>query len=210
MNVIIIGCGKTGARLASQLDERGYDVAVIDEDDSKFERLSKDFSGFVVCGNAADVDVLRNAGCENADMAIVVTPNDNVNVMVAQMLQVEFELKEVYVRVLDPTREAVFRKFGLRTICPTRFETDVLFNLVTDESDDIDSVTISGSSVQFAMEKADKHEIGKKPNEILLRSGEMPFAIKKKTGQLVLCNDENMVIEDGDMIIYAIVWEDGR
>lgn len=207
MNVIIIGCGKTGSRLANQLDERGYDVAIIDESEYKFEHLDSDFSGFAVCGNAADVEVLRNAGCENADIAVVVTENDNVNVMVAQMLQVEFEVKDVYVRVLDPTREAVFRRFGLRTICPTRFETDVLFNLVTDDSDEIDSVTIGGSSVQFAMEKANKREIGKKPSEIVLRKGEMPFAVKKKTGQFILCNDENMVIDDGDMIIYAIVWE---
>ncbi len=208
MNVIIIGCGKTGRRLAKQLDERGYDISIIDEDETKAKQLNDDFSGMYVCGDATDIDVLHNAGCENADIAIVVTPNDNVNVMVAQMIKAEFDLQDVYVRVLDPSREAVFRKFGLRTICPTRFETDVLFNIITDESEEIDTVTFEGNSIQFAMEKADRREIGKRPSELILKDNEMPFAVRKKTGQLVLCNDESVVVEDGDTIIYAIVWED--
>ena len=207
MNIIIIGCGKTGSRLARQLDERGYDVSVVEKDSAEFERLGENFSGLTVSGDATDIDVLRNAGSENADVAVVVTENDNVNVMIAQMLRIEFDLKDVYVRVLDPTRETVFRRFGLHTICPTRFETDVLFNLVTDDSDDIDSITIGGNSVQFIMEKADRREIGKRPNEIILRKDEMPFAIKKRTGQLILCNDDSPYIEEGDMVIYAMVWE---
>jgi len=208
MNVIIIGCGKTGRRLAKQLDERGYDISIMDEDETKAKQLSDGFSGMYVCGDATDIDVLHNAGCENADIAIVVTPNDNVNVMVAQMIKAEFDLQDVYVRVLDPSREAVFRKFGLRTICPTRFETDVLFNIITDESEEIDTITFEGNSIQFAMEKADRREIGKRPSELILKDNEMPFAVRKKTGQLVLCNDESVVVEDGDTIIYAIVWED--
>jgi len=112
MNIIIIGCGKTGSRLANALDERGYDVAVVDNDEEKFSMLSDDFSGLEVCGNETDIDVLQNAGCDNANMAFVVTGKDTVNVMVAQTLKVEFGLENVYLRVLDPSREAVFRKFG--------------------------------------------------------------------------------------------------
>ena len=145
MNITIIGCGKTGSRLANALDERGYDVSVVDNDETKFSFLSDDFSGLAVCGDETDIDVLRNAGCDNANMAFVVTGKDNVNVMVAQTLQVEFGLEEVYLRVLDPSREAVFRKFGLKTVCPTRLESDIYFNLATQDSDEIDSISIGGN-----------------------------------------------------------------
>lgn len=208
MNVVIIGCGKTGSRLACELDERGCDVAVLDPDKTKFDRLPDDFSGLIVCGDPTDADVLRNAGCENADAVVVVTQNDNVNVMVAQMIQLDFELEKVYVRILDPTAESIFRRFGLRTICPTRFESDVLFNLITEQSDEIASITIGGGSIHFAMEKVDRREIGKRPDEIVLRKGEMPFAVKKRSGSILLCSDESLEIEDGDMIIYAIAKED--
>ncbi len=206
MNVIIIGCGKTGSRLANALDERGYDVAVVDNDESKLQLLSDDFSGLAVCGDETDIDVLQNAGCDNAELAFVVTGKDNVNVMVAQTLKVEFGLDEVYIRVLDPSREAVFRKFGLRTVCPTRLESDILFNLATRESDDIDSISVGGNSVRFVMKKAEKREIGKTADEFLTRDDRMLFAVrKKKTGELLLSSSEAFSVDEGDMLVYAMV-----
>ncbi len=206
MNIIIIGCGKTGSRLANALDERGYDVSVIDNDETRFSWLSDDFSGLEVCGDETDIDVLRNAGCDNANMAFVVTGKDNVNVMVAQTLKVEFGLEEVYLRVLDPSREAVFRKFGLRTICPTRLESDILFNLATSESDEIDSISIGGNSVNFVMRKAEKREIGRLVYEIPAHDNKMLFAVKKKnTGELVLCSNELASIDEGDMLVFATI-----
>ena len=204
MNVLIIGCGKTGSRLANSLDEYGYDVSVVDADEAAFSSLSKDFSGLAVCGEVTDIDVLKNAGCENAEMAIVVTDSDNINVMVAQVLETNFNLKNSYIRILDPAREKVFRKFGLRTICPTRVEADILFNLITEEAEEIDSISIDGTSVHFQMKKATKREIGKEPSEIITKPTEMLLAVRKKSGQLIMANNENLTIEDSDMIIYAM------
>ena len=185
MNVLIIGCGKTGARLATQLDEYGYDVAVVDADERAFQSLGERFSGLPVCGVVTDMDVLRNAGADNADLAVVVTDNDNVNVMAAQTLELEFDVKNTFVRVSDPSREAVFRKFGLRTICPTRLESDLLFSLVSQDSEDIDSISMGRMA----------HEVATKPNTML-------FAVRRKTGKLLFYQDD-LVIEDGDMLIFA-------
>lgn len=206
MNVLIVGCGLTGARLANQLDERGYDVSVVEEDNTKISALKEDFSGLVVCGDVMDVDVLKNAGCENVSKAIVVTKKDNVNVMVAQMLKTEFEVEEVYVRVLDPSRELLFRKFGLHTVCPTRFESDVLFDLVTDESSEINSITVDGNSVQFLSVRAEKRSFGLHPSELVNKRLQMPIAVKKETGSIMLANDPDAVIEEGDKIVYAMLW----
>lgn len=205
MNVIIIGCTKTGARLANELDEKGYDVAIVEQDQQSFSLLSLDFSGLVVCGDVTDVEVLKNAGCENAAIAVVVTENDNVNVMVSQMLKIQFEIETVYTRVQDPARESVFRKFGLHTICPTRFEADILYNLVAQETNEINTLEIGENSVEFYMEKAERKHLGKSPLEIPLRDDEMIFAVRKKKGQLFLANSDELYIEDGDMLIYCAI-----
>ena len=206
MNITIIGCGKTGSRLANALDERGYDVAVVDSNEENFSMLSDDFSGLEVCGDVTDIDVLGNAGCESANMAFVVTGKDTVNVMVAQTLNIEFGLSEVYLRVLDPSREAVFRKFGLRTVCPTRLESDIFFNLATEDSNEIDSISIGGNSVSFAMRKPEKRELGRSVDEIANLEDKMLFAVKKKnTGELMLCSHDNITIDDGDMLIFAMI-----
>lgn len=205
MNVIIIGCTKTGARLANELDEKGYDVAIVEQEQQNLSLLSLDFSGLVVCGDVTDVEVLKNAGCENAAIAVVVTENDNVNVMVSQMLKIQFEIETVYTRVQDPARESVFRKFGLHTICPTRFEADILYNLVAQETNEINTLEIGENSVEFYMEKAERKYFGKNPLEIPLRDDEMIFAVRKKKGQLFLANSDELYIEDGDMLIYCLI-----
>ena len=207
MNVLIVGCGLSGARLANQLDERGYDVSVVEEDSTRLSALREGFSGLVVCGDVMDIDVLKNAGCENVTKAIVVTKKDNVNVMVAQILKTEFEVEEVYVRILDPSRESLFRNFGLHTVCPTRFESDILFDLVTDESFEINSISVEGNSVQFLSVKADRRSLGRHPSELVNKRYQMPIAIKKSTGHIMLANDSDAVIEEGDKIVYAMLWD---
>lgn len=50
MYIIIAGCGKVGSGLASKLSREGHDVAVIDSDESAFEKLDDDFGGLRVVG----------------------------------------------------------------------------------------------------------------------------------------------------------------
>lgn len=204
MNVLIIGCGRTGSRLANELNERGVDVIVLDIDESKKNSLSLDFSGMYFCGDATDPDVLREASCENADAVVVVTDNDNINVMVAQLVKFEFDIEKIFVRVLDPSREKVFESFGLRTICPTRLEKNILFNLLTEEKTDMDSVDLNGTSIRFSLEKPNKKQINTFCKDIPTKNSVMVFGLQKPSGKVLLYNEE-LVIEERDLIIYASV-----
>lgn len=205
MNIIIIGCGKTGRALATELDELGHDVAVIDPEKSKFDILPEAFGGICVHGSGIDSDVLKRAGAENADVAVVVTRNDNLNIMAAKVLSDVFSVNDVYVRVFDASREAVFRKFGLRTVCSTRIEKEIFLSLLLGETNDIKPVNIAGTSVGFNMEKAEKKNIGKKITDILTKNNEMLFAVKKQNGALFLAKDYELPVEEGDMLIYALI-----
>ena len=205
MNIIIVGCGNTGSRLANTLDDLGHDVAVIDCDKSKFVLLEPDFSGLCICGTATDVEILKNAGCDNADMAVVVTNSDNVNIMVARMMDFEFSIEDTYVRVSDPSREAVFRKLGLKTVSPTRVESDILLSLVTDRIDSIESVRIGNSRVNFSMVKAERKHRDLLTSEIPCKQGELLFAVKKKDGSVHLANESHLYVEQGDKLIYALL-----
>ena len=48
-----MGCGRVGATLATSLENRGHDVAVIDQDETAFRRLSKEFGGNRIKGELA-------------------------------------------------------------------------------------------------------------------------------------------------------------
>ncbi len=117
--VIVVGCGRLGSLLANRLSSLGNSVVVIDRDEAAFEYLSTEFSGFQVTGDAAELAVLRQARIDRASSVAAVTSFDNVNLMVAQVAQAVFGVPQVLARVNDPSREAVYREFGIETICPT-------------------------------------------------------------------------------------------
>jgi trk system potassium uptake protein TrkA len=119
MNVVIMGCGRVGARVASLLDQNGHKITVIDTDSVAFARLSQDYSGDTVIGTGIDEDILRIAGIERANAFIAVTNHDNRNLMAAQVAQSIFKVPQVIVRIYDPVREDTYRRMGLTTICPT-------------------------------------------------------------------------------------------
>lgn len=119
MNVVIMGCGRVGARVASLLDQNGHTITVVDTHSASFERLAQDYSGDTVIGTGIDEDILKIAGIEKADAFIAVTNHDNRNLMAAQVAQAIFKVPQVIVRIYDPVREDTYRRMGLTTICPT-------------------------------------------------------------------------------------------
>ena len=50
MTVVIMGCGRVGARLAALLDADGHTVTVLDTDSYSFRRLSPEFGGAALLG----------------------------------------------------------------------------------------------------------------------------------------------------------------
>lgn len=119
MNVVIMGCGRVGARVAILLDHAGHRVAVVDVDSRAFRRLPPDFKGATVIGTGIDEDVQRLAGIEDADAFVAVTNGDNRNIMASQVARHVFQVPEVVCRIYDPVREDTYRRLGLTTVCPT-------------------------------------------------------------------------------------------
>jgi trk system potassium uptake protein TrkA len=119
MNVVIVGCGRVGARLAATLDQGGHRVSIVDLKPDAFRRLPREFGGRTVIGIGIDEDVLKSAGIEQADAFVAVTNGDNTNIMAAQIAQSVFQVPHVTARIYDPVREETFRRMGMHTICPT-------------------------------------------------------------------------------------------
>lgn len=119
MNVVIVGCGRVGARLASTLDQAGHRVAIVDIRSAALRRLPPEFNGKGIVGTGIDEDVLRLAGIEDADAFFAVTNGDNTNLMAAQLAQKRFQTRQVAARVYDPVRAESYRRMGIYTVCPT-------------------------------------------------------------------------------------------
>ena len=119
MKVVVMGCGRVGARISIILTHNGHDVTVIDTDSRAFRRLPADFGGDTIIGTGIDEDVLRAAGIEQAAAFVAVTNGDNRNIMASQVARLMFKVPEVVCRIYDPVREDTYRRLGLTTVCPT-------------------------------------------------------------------------------------------
>jgi len=119
MKVVIMGCGRVGAQLASLLDTDGHQVTILDKDAYSFRRLPSTFNGTALVGNGIDEEVLKKAGIEEADAFFVVTEGDNRNVMAAQIAKHIFNVPRVICRIYDPLRQELYQTLGLEAISPT-------------------------------------------------------------------------------------------
>ena len=119
MKALVIGCGRVGSNIALQLNREGWEVTAIDEKEEALGRLGDDWAGGFVLGHGMDIQVLREAGIEDADAVVVATDGDNTNIVIGQVAQKRFANECVVVRLLDPARAAFFRARGLRVVCPT-------------------------------------------------------------------------------------------
>ncbi len=119
MKVVIVGCGRVGAFLASLLDSGGHEVMVIDAERPAFSHLPADFKGTTLLGNGTDMDVLREAGIDKADALFTLTQGDNRNLMAAQVAKQVFGVKHVIAKVNDPIRADLYRTQGVSTFSRT-------------------------------------------------------------------------------------------
>jgi trk system potassium uptake protein len=127
MFVLIVGAGRVGSAIAKNALAAGHEVSVLDQDPLSHERLDagqtqswEDANGQFTVGAALEMDALIQAGIERADVFIASTSGDNTNLVIAQIAQKRFGVKQTIVRVMDPARATWYREQGLETISPTK------------------------------------------------------------------------------------------
>src|SRR3954470_5335363 len=120
MKALVIGCGRVGSNLALQLDREGWEVTAVDEKEEALGRLGDNWAGGFVLGHGMDIEVLRQAGIEDADAVVVATDGDNTNIVIGQVAQQRFDNQCVVGRALDPARAQFYRGRWLAVAPPPR------------------------------------------------------------------------------------------
>lgn len=131
MNVVIMGCGRVGARLAVSLDAEGHKVTVFDIDSNALNRLPKNFAGAAFVGDGTEEETLFRAGTDSAEAFVALTQSDNKNIMAAQIARHIFKVPQVICRIYDPLREKIYDSLGLEALSPMIIFSDVLKERLT-------------------------------------------------------------------------------
>ncbi|MFN8442880.1 MAG: NAD-binding protein [Caldilineaceae bacterium] len=103
MNVIVVGGGKVGARVASLLLAAKHQVKVIEIEANKRTRLQREVaSDAIVIGSGTEISVLESAGIRQAHVVAAVTGRDEVNLVVTSLARFAFETPRTIARVNNP------------------------------------------------------------------------------------------------------------
>lgn len=204
MNILVVGCGKVGSRLASVLSRQGHDVSIVSNNEEEFDLLSSDFNGFTTHGVPIDQEILKKAGIENCDAVAAVTREDNINIMVSQMAREIFNVPKVLARIYDPRRGDVFSHFGLHTVCPTNLTVSSVCSALTD-SLNTKNMNIGAHTVSFYSIEVPKNFIDNKVSEIDFEDNEVIYAIKRNSTDLILVGQKDIVLQKGDILIFSKV-----
>ncbi len=113
--VVLVGYGRVGRRIARAMQDRGIPFVIADENRELVESLRK--AGFAaVSGNAADPAVLIQAHIAHAAMLVVAVPEP---LYVRQMVETARTLNpnvEIVLRTHSEDESALLRKEGLGTV----------------------------------------------------------------------------------------------
>lgn len=112
MRIIIVGGGRTGFRLAQRLSRRDHESVVVEKDERRAHELAADLDALVIHGSGSDLDVLRDAGAQDADALVAVAAADEVNFMAGKLAK-ELGVPRVVTRVNEDKHASMFEDLGV-------------------------------------------------------------------------------------------------
>ena len=108
MKIIIIGGGTVGAAICAQLVQEGHDLTVVDTKQNILNEISNTCDIFGINGNGADVDILKAAGAEKAELLIALTASDEINILACAAAK-KLGTKHTIARVRNPEYSELMR-----------------------------------------------------------------------------------------------------
>jgi len=130
MNIVVVGCGRTGSTLSNLLSLQGHSVVIIDTSEERFNNLNVQFSGITILGSGTDLNTLKEANTHNADIFVATTGDDNVNLVSAQIAKKIFNVHRVLVRVEDTRKIEAYRHYELEVASATNLLAEHLFEVI--------------------------------------------------------------------------------
>ena len=107
MRTIIVGGGKVGYYLAQTLLEHGHDLAIIEKSRKTCEYLANQFDIPVECGDATQLETLKNMRMTDEDSVVCVTGNDEDNLICCELAKTIFHVRKTVAKVNNPKNVAV-------------------------------------------------------------------------------------------------------
>jgi trk system potassium uptake protein len=131
MFIIVVGGGKVGVSVTRTLLALNHEVAIVEQERERAERLEEEFEHRAIYGDGTELFVLERAGITRPpDIVVAVTGDDEDNIIICQLAREKYGVEKVVARVNDPRNEPHFDLLG---ISPTVSATSMVLALIEHE-----------------------------------------------------------------------------
>ena len=202
MKVVIGGCGRVGAMLATKLSFEGHDVVIIDKSVQAFRRLGRSFSGDTVRGMVFDKGVLDLSGIGRADAYVAVTSGDNSNVVSATIARDIYRVPKVVARIFDPRRAEIYRRLGIQTVSSVTWAANEITALVLHQHL-VRDVSLGDGEVQVVRISIPPRLVNRTIADMTVPGEVMPFAMVRAGSSFIPSTHE--AFRDGDIVEVAVL-----
>ena len=212
MKILILGAGQVGSSLAEHLSNEDNDITIVDLDGHQLAILQDRLDIRTVKGRGSHPDVLKQAGCDDADMLIAVTNSDETNMIACQIAYTIFHTPTKIARVRSSQYLNYKQLFSAEAlpidvlISPEQLVTDYIKGLI-DYPGALQVLDFAGGKVQLVAMRAFKggpilghelHEIREHMPNIDARVA----AIYRKGNSIIPKADT--IIEENDEVFFIV------
>lgn len=197
--IIIVGGGKVGYYLAKTLAPEKHQLMLIEEDFGLCNKIAGELSDLgvgLIHGDGTDINFLKDAEIEHADILIAVTGHDQNNLVACQLAKNYFNVPRTIARVNNPKNIKVFKHLGVdSTVSSTAHIADIIEH-------EVDWVSINR---MFSEKVGDVRikDIAVAPDSLAAGKRIADLDLPKGTILISVIREKNAFIPDGQTQILA-------
>ena len=205
MNIIICGAGQVGTYAAEFLAKADHDITVVDSNPSRLKTIADTMDVATCAGNAAQAEVLREAGGADADLVVAATDRDEVNLLaatVAKAIGTAKTIARVHHSSFFSNRGLDYEKhLGIdRLICPEYSTAQAIASQLRNPGAlAVENFARGAILMQQLPVAKDAPAIGKPLAQLALKTGTRLAAITR--GGEAFIPDASSTVQSGDYVI---------
>lgn len=204
MDIVIVGLGKVGYRLATSLSNENNNITAVDTDENVLKVAGDNLDIMCLKGNAVSVSTLIEAGVKNCDVLISVTESDEINMICCLMgkkLGAKYTIARIRELYYKDEMPLLIEELGLDMVINPEEATahDIALKLMYEPASFVESFSEKGADLVEILIDTKSIIAGKEVSEI----GELApniLIVSVIRGRNVLIPKGDFVLKTGDFI----------
>ena len=204
---VIIGLGRFGTAIASELSALGHEVLAVDVDEERVQQVA-DHVTHAVTGDGRNIEVLRALGVRNFDCVVVAMGSDVGDSALITLNLKELGVKEVICKAQSHVHSRVLEKIGADRVVFPEYEMGAKLAQGLSSSNVLNFIELSEDYGILELSAPQSWQ-GKSLRELDVRNRHHVNVIAiRKNGELNVAPSPDLPLESGDQVVALGRYED--